>query len=129
MVGQVRCLLLLHKQGHDEQGHDVHDLDHGVDGGAGSVFVGVAHGVTGDRSLVRIGAFAAVEAVFNGLLGVIPGAAAGGHGDGQEQTRNDGADEHAAQGHRTKTRAEAHDEGGQDRDQGREHHLAESRSW
>ena len=72
-----------------------------------------------------IGALAAVEAVFDGLLGVIPGAAAGGHGNGQEQPGDDGADEHAAQGHGTQTGHEAHDQGRAHRDQGREHHLAQ----
>ena len=36
--------------------HDVDDLDQRVDGRAGGVLVGVAHGVAGDGGLVRLGA-------------------------------------------------------------------------
>jgi hypothetical protein len=39
-----------------QQGHDVGDFDHGVDGGAGGVFVGVAYGITGYLGFVGFGA-------------------------------------------------------------------------
>ena len=42
-------------------------------------------------------ALAAVVAVFDVLLGVVPGAAAGAHRDGDEQAGDDGAHQHAAQ--------------------------------
>ena len=61
----------------DQEGHDVGDLDHRVDGRAGGVLVGVADGVAGDRGGVGLGALAAVLAVLDQLLGVVPGAAAG----------------------------------------------------
>src|SRR5208337_2589982 len=118
-------MTVLDQQRHDEQGHDVDHLDHGVHGGAGGVLVRVAHGVAGDRGFMGIGALAAVEAVFDGLLGVIPGAAAGGHGNGQEQAGDNGADEHATQGDWAQAGQEANDDGGKDRDQGRNHHLAQ----
>ena len=90
---------LLYEERYEKKCNNVQDFDHRVDGGASGIFVGVAYGVAGDRSFVGVRALAAVETVFNGLLGVIPGAAAGGHGNSQEQPGDDGADEHAAQGH------------------------------
>src|SRR6478609_5127581 len=59
-----------------KQRDDVGDLDHRIDGRAGSVLVGIADGVAGHRSFVGLGAFAAVIAVFDVLLGVVPSAAA-----------------------------------------------------
>ncbi|MEN9463531.1 MAG: hypothetical protein RLZZ355_1461, partial [Pseudomonadota bacterium] len=47
------------------------------DSGSCCVFVGVAHGVAGHGGLVRVAALAAVVAVFDVLLRVVPGAAAG----------------------------------------------------
>jgi len=52
--------LFADQQGHDQQGDDVDHLNHGVHGRTGGVLVGVAHRVTGNRSLVGIGAFAAI---------------------------------------------------------------------
>ena len=43
-------------------------------------------------------ALAAVLAVLDVLLGVVPGAAAGGHGDGDEQAGDDDAEQHGADG-------------------------------
>ncbi len=43
-------------------------------------------------------AVAVGEAFFDHLLGVIPGAAARGHRDGHEQTRDDHAHQHGADG-------------------------------
>src|SRR5689334_14098240 len=51
-----------------KQCDDVGDLDHRIDGRAGSILVGIAHRVAGDRGLVRLGAFAAVIAVLDILL-------------------------------------------------------------
>src|SRR6218665_2790864 len=77
-------------QRHDQQRHDVDDLDQRVDRRACRVFVGVAHGVAGHGRLVRLAALAAMVAVFDVLLGVVPGAAAGAHADGHEQAGDDG---------------------------------------
>ena len=57
--------------GEDEEGHDVDDLDHRVDRGAGGV-LRASHGVAGDRGLVGLGALAAVVAVLDELLAVVP---------------------------------------------------------
>ena len=67
----------LHHDRHDQQGYDVDDLDQWVDGRAGGVLVGVAHGVAGHGGLVRFRALAAKVAVFNVLFGIVPGTAAG----------------------------------------------------
>src|SRR5689334_10168952 len=77
----------------DQDCHDVSDLDHRIDRGAGGVLVGVADGVAGDRGGVGFGALAAVGAVLDQLLGVVPGAAARGHRDRGEEADDDDADQ------------------------------------
>src|ERR1700730_6875612 len=72
-----------------QERHDVGDLDHRVDGGTGRVLVGLADGVAGYRRLVRLRALAAIMAVLAVLLGVVPGAAARGHQDRDEQAGDD----------------------------------------
>src|SRR3954451_8815981 len=67
-----------------QQSDDVGDLDHRVDGRAGGVLVGIAARVAGHRGFMRFRAFAAVIAVLDILLGIVPGAAARGHRDGDE---------------------------------------------
>ena len=69
----------LHHQRHDQQCHDVDDLDQRVNGWASRVFVRVTHGVASNSGFVGIRALAAVVTVFNVLFGVVPGAAAGTH--------------------------------------------------
>src|SRR5215210_3359443 len=64
------------QRGEQQQSDDVGDLDHRVDGWAGGVLVRVADRVTGDRGLVRFRALAAVIAVLDIFLGIVPGAAA-----------------------------------------------------
>src|SRR5690242_2608475 len=81
----------------DQDRHDVRDLDHRVDRGARRVLVRVADRVAGDRCGVRLRALAAVEAVLDRLLRVVPGAAARGHRDREEEPRDDRADEQAAE--------------------------------
>src|SRR3546814_6243688 len=49
------------------------------------------------RSLVRLGTLAAVMAVLDVLLRVVPRATTGGHRDRHEQAGDDGADQHAAE--------------------------------
>ena len=63
------------QQRHNQQRHDIDDLDHRVDRRAGGVLVGIAHGVAGDGGLVRVRTLAAVLAVFDELLGVVPDTA------------------------------------------------------
>ena len=104
---------LFHQQRNDQQCHDVDDLDQRVDGRTGGVLVGIADGVAGDRRLVGLGTLAAEVAVLDVLLGVVPGAAAGGHGNGHEQTGDDGAHQHTAE--RLRTQEDTHDDGYQDR--------------
>src|SRR5579884_1536063 len=65
----------------DQDRDDVRDLDHRVDRRAGGVLVRIADGVAGDGRGVGLGALAAVEAVLDQLLRVVPRAAAGGHRD------------------------------------------------
>jgi len=60
------------QQRHDEERDDVDDLDHRVDGRTGGVLVGVTDGVAGDGGLVGIPTLAAMVAVLDVLLGVIP---------------------------------------------------------
>ena len=69
----------------------------GLIGRAGGVLVGIADRVAGHRGLVGVGALAAVMAVLDVLLGVVPGAAARGHLDGDEQAGDDGAEQHGAE--------------------------------
>jgi hypothetical protein len=81
-----------------QQGDDVGDLDHRVHRRAGGVLVGIADRVAGHRGLVGFGALAAVIAVLDILLGIVPRAAARGHRDGDEQARDDHAEQQGAQG-------------------------------
>src|SRR5579859_1045791 len=91
-------LATVRKQRNDEQSHNVDNFDQRINSRARRVLVGVPHGVARDRRLVGVGTLAAEVAVLDVLLGVVPGAAARGHGYGHEQAGDDGADEHAAQG-------------------------------
>ena len=111
----------LDHQRHDEQRHDVDDLDQRVDGGAGGVFVGVAHGVARHGGLVRFRSLAAVVAVFDVLLGVVPGAAARAHRNRHEQAGDDGAHQQAAQ--RLGAQQQAHHNGYHHGQQAGDHHL------
>src|SRR5919106_6908839 len=79
----------LNQEGNDQEGHDVRHLDHRVDRRPGGVLVGVADGVAGDRRGVGLRTLAAVLAVLDQLLGVVPGAAARRHGDGEEEADHD----------------------------------------
>src|SRR6185437_6894749 len=86
-----------------QQRHDVGELDYRGDGGARRVLVGVADGVAGDGGLVGVRALLVGDAaavgktVLEALLGVVPGAAAGGHRDGDEQAGDDDAHQHGAE--------------------------------
>ena len=72
-----------------------------------------------------IGALAAVVAVLDVLLGVVPGAAAGSHRDGDEKTGDDGAHQQAAERRRTQDHAD--DDRDQHRQERRHDHFANGR--
>ena len=82
----------------DQEGDDVDDLDHRVDGGTGGVLVGIADRVASDRGHVSLTTLAAMIAVLDVFLGVVPGAAAGRHADRDEDAGDDGAEKHGAEG-------------------------------
>ena len=69
----------------------------GFTAGPGGVLVGIADRVAGHRRLVGLGALAAVVAFLDVLLGVVPGAAARGHRDRDEQAGDDRAEQHRAE--------------------------------
>ena len=127
------CCSAALQQRHDQQRHDVDDLDERVDRRAGGVLVGIADGVAGDGRLVRVRALAAVVAFLDVLLGVVPGAAAGGHRNRHEDTGDDRAHEHAAE--RLHARARTHqpveqhddDDWHQHRQQRRNNHFLDRR--
>src|SRR5438309_4446524 len=108
---------------HDQQRHDVDDLDHRVDGGTRRILVRVADRVAGDGGLVRVRALAPL--FLDVLLGVVPRAAAAGHGDGDEEPGHDRPEQHATQGDRPED--EAHQNGREHRNRGRHHHLLDRR--
>src|SRR5207253_8790226 len=119
-------------QGREQQQRDdVGDLDHRVDGGAGGVLVGIADRVAGHRGLVGFGALAAVIAVFDIFFGVVPGAAAAGHRDGDEQAGDDYTEEQSADrgeavlAARYRADHEIDDDWGENRKQRRNDHLAD----
>src|SRR6185437_7888947 len=73
------------RQGREQQErHDVRALDHRIDGRARRVLVGIADRIAGDRRLVGFRTLAAVIAVLDELLGIVPGAAARRHRDRDE---------------------------------------------
>src|SRR5690554_3274774 len=78
--------------------HDVGDLDHGVDRRAGSVLVRIADRIARYSGLVGFGALAAVVAVLDVLLRVVPGAAARGHRKSNEEPADDHAKQQRAKG-------------------------------
>ena len=72
---------------------------------------------------MSIGALAPVVARLDELFRVVPRAASGGHGDGNEQASDDGTDEQASE--RVHAKAKAHDDRCKHGEQGRRHHLAD----
>src|SRR5947209_6279978 len=63
-------------QWRNQNSNNVDDLDHGVDRGSGGVFVGIADSIAGNCRGMRLSALAAVGAILDVLLGVVPGPAA-----------------------------------------------------
>src|SRR6185437_5005526 len=109
----------------DQDRDDVGDLDHRVDRRAGRVLVRVADRVARDGSGVGLRAIAAVGAVLDPLLRVVPGAAAGGHRDREEDAGDDRADKQAAEHLRLD---DPDDDREGDRNRRREHHLLDRRA-
>src|ERR1043166_7461993 len=64
----------------DQNRKNVDDLDHRIDRWARGIFVRIADGVAGNCRLMREGTFASKIAFLDELLGIVPRAAAGGHG-------------------------------------------------
>ena len=62
-----------------QQRDDIGDFDHRVDGRTRRILVRIANRIAGNRSLMGFGSLTAVVAVFDVLLGVIPGTATGSH--------------------------------------------------
>ena len=81
-----------------EQRHQVHHLDERVERGAGGVLERVTDGVTDDRRLVGLGALAALVAVLDVLLGVVPRATGVAQEVGHELAGEDHAGEERAEG-------------------------------
>src|SRR5260370_16848296 len=93
-------------RGADQDGNDIDDFDHWVDRGPGGVLVGIAGGVACDGGRMRLRSLAAVVAVLDVLLGVVPGATTRRHLDRQEDPGHDSPNEHAAE--RLGPQGEAH---------------------
>ena len=98
-------------EGHDEtgenDGYGGTQLDEDVQGGAGGVLEGIAHGVAHDSGLVALGALAAVVAGLDVLLGVVPGAAGVGHEHGHGEAGDGHAAQQAHHAHRAEDQAGA----------------------
>ena len=101
----VRADAQLHDRRGDQHRDEVHHLDQRVDRRAGGVLERVADGVADDGRRVRLGALAAVGAVLDDLLRVVPRPAGVGQEHRHEHTGADGAGEVAGQ--RTDAEAEA----------------------
>ena len=79
-----------HVEGQDQAGeHDGNggaEFDQDVQGRAGGILEGIAHGIAHTSGLVLLGALAAVMAGLDVLLGVIPSTAGVGHKHGHGKT-------------------------------------------
>src|SRR3546814_13941758 len=82
------------------------DLDHRVYRWTCRILVRIAHRVTRNGSFMSFGALAAIIAVFDIFLGIVPRPAAACHGYGDEQACNDHAQKQSAQGRKAIDRSE-----------------------
>ena len=117
---------ILHDDGRDDQGHQVHDLDHRVQRRAGRIFQRVADGIADNGRLVIFAVLAAVVAVFDILLGVVPGPAGVGHEHRLQQAGENDAGQEAAQ--RLFLQQQAHGDRRQDGDQAQRNQFRLRRS-
>src|SRR5687767_12207764 len=88
---------VLQEQRPEDDGDDRHQLQEDVEAGARGVLEGIAHRVPDHRRAVRLGVLAAVIALLDELLGVVPRAAGVGHHQREQRARDDGSDEKAAE--------------------------------
>ncbi len=107
----------------DQHRDQVHHLDQRVQGRAGGVLERVADGVADHGRLVGLGVLAAVVAVLDVLLGVVPGAAGHRQHDRQQLPGQDGAGQVGAEGGRLEQ--EPGGDRGQHRQQPRGQQLAQ----
>src|SRR5262249_16748875 len=73
------------EHGEEQERDDIGDLDHRIDGGTGRVLVRIPDSITGHCRLVRLRTFAAVVAVLDKFLGIVPCATTRGHRNRNEQ--------------------------------------------
>ena len=101
-IGFVIILLTetLYQEGDQKQGDDVEYFDHRVDGRSSRVFIRIADGVAGDGRFVRLLTLPAEVSSFNIFLSVVPSPTAARHGNGDEKTGYDRADQKSAEGNR-----------------------------
>ena len=112
----------------DEDGDDVDDFDHRIDGRACRVLVGIADGIAGHGRGVGKGTFAATVAFFDIFFCVVPSAAGGGHGDGDKKSGDNGADENSSEHNGSQARNGGNSDDKGDGKEGGDDHLAESGS-
>mmetsp|Transcript_34480 Transcript_34480/g.78648 ORF Transcript_34480/g.78648 Transcript_34480/m.78648 type:complete len:204 (+) Transcript_34480:190-801(+) len=122
-TGEEATILVEERSEH--QGDDGHQLHQNVDTGARGVLHGVTDRVTDNGSVVGIAALAAVVALLDVLLGVVPGSAGVGHGDGNLDTRHHAAAQEAGQA--VFAEEEADEDGGEDDEGAGAGHLLEGR--
>lgn len=81
------------KQPGDDEADDCHDVDEDVHRGAGGVLEGITDGVADDAGFVGGRSFAAVVAILNVLLGIVPRATGVGHEEGEEDAAEESSNE------------------------------------
>ena len=82
---------LLKESGNNET-DDSHNVNQDIHGGTGGVLEGVTDGVTDHASGVRVGSFAAIVAVFDVLLGIVPSTTGIGHEKCEKNTTEESSD-------------------------------------
>ena len=97
-VAQGGVVMQADHRGQDQQADQVHDLDQRVDGRAGGVLERVADGVADHGRLVGLRTLAALVAVLDVLLGVVPGTAGVVEEVGHQLAGEDGPGQEGAQG-------------------------------
>src|SRR6266550_1168618 len=116
------------KENRDDQDREnVDDLDHRIDRRAGGIFVRIADRVTGNCRLVREGTFASKIAFLNELLGVVPRAASGGHGNRNKEAGDNRSHEQTPKRDWTQLRNHRHRHHENQRQQRRHDHFAQRR--